>query len=186
MAGYWSLEEETNQVLTKDGWLYTGDMGYIDENGFLVLSGRKKNLICLKGGEKFYPEVIEERITTSSYIANAMMIGEGCTRSAVIVNVSKDAVEGLPQKEIDNIVAKEIFQQVADLEYYRRPARHLILPEFTAEEGLLTPTLNIKRHEVMKKYEKEIADFLQYVEKGDVFSYSETEAEDIDKSARKE
>ncbi|MCK4518642.1 MAG: AMP-binding protein [Candidatus Omnitrophica bacterium] len=162
MAGYWGMKEETSRAL-KDGWLYTGDMGYINEEGYLILFGRKKNLLCLKGGEKFYPEFIEEQIKTSPYILQAMIIGEGCARSSVLVNINQDLLKGKTAEEIDKIIAQDIRQATHDFETYQRPARHLILPEFTMEEDLLTNTLKIRRHRVLEKYNKEIGGLLKRI-----------------------
>ncbi len=159
MKGYWNLEEETRCAL-KDGWLHTGDMGYIDEDGFVVLFGRKKSLLCLKGGEKFYPEFIEEKIKTSPYIHQVMIVGEGCKRCSVIININPDLADKYSREDIDGIIAGEIRRLTKDLESYQRPIRHFILPEFTAEEGLLTNTQKIRRHKVFEKYGKEIEDLL--------------------------
>ena len=119
--------------------------------------------MCLKGGEKFYPEFIEEQIKTSPYILQAMIIGEGCARSSVLVNINQDLLKGKTAEEIDKIIAQDVRQLTHDFETYQRPARHLVLPEFTVEEGLLTNTLKIRRYRVLEKYNKEIGELLKRI-----------------------
>jgi len=159
MKGYWNMPEETKETL-QDGWLRTGDMGYIDEDGFLVLSGRKKSLICLEGGEKFYPEFIEEHLKTSAYISQAMVIGEGRKRPSALINVDEEKVKGLPREQVDKIIASEIKQLTKDFQPYQVPASFLVLPAFTAEDDLLTNTQKVKRHKVLEKYKELISGIL--------------------------
>jgi len=164
MQGYWRMKEETDKVL-QDGWLRTGDMGYVDEDGFLVISGRKKNMVCLRGGEKFYPEFVEEKLKSSPYITQAMIVGEGCTRVGVVVNVDREAAERFPKEDMDKILTGEIRSLTDEFSTHMRPVRHLILPEFTPEEGLLTNTLKIRRHEIFKKYGERIEELLNVTRK---------------------
>ena len=75
MLGYYENKEETDKVL-KDGWFYTGDLGYFDKDGFLFITGRKKNVIVLKNGKNIYPEEIEQVISNLSYVAENMVYGK--------------------------------------------------------------------------------------------------------------
>jgi len=72
MLGYYENEEATKEVL-KDGWFYTGDLGYIDEDGFVYISGRKKNVIITKNGKNVYPEELEDLLNASKYIKESMV-----------------------------------------------------------------------------------------------------------------
>lgn len=155
MKGYWNLPDETTNTFMDD-WLRTGDVGYIDEDGFLVLCGRKKSLLCLAGGEKFYPEVIEEKLKSSPYIMQAMVVGEGQKRASVVLNTNAEMTKSLSPEETRAVIAEEIRRLTNEFEPYQRPSSHLILPEFTYEEGLVTATQKIRRHKVMEKYQKEI------------------------------
>jgi len=160
MKGYWNLPEETKETL-EDGWLRTGDMGYIDEDGFLMLSGRKKSLICLEGGEKFYPEFLEEHLKTSPYITQAMIIGEGCKRPSALINADEEKVKNLSEDEIIKIVATEIKELTKDFEPYQIPASFLVLPAFSVENDLLTNTQKLRRHKVLEKYRDKIRDLVK-------------------------
>jgi long-chain acyl-CoA synthetase len=155
MKGYWNLPDETEKAL-QDGWLYTGDVGFIDEFGFLELSGRKKSLICLEGGEKFYPEFIEERIKSSPYITQAMIVGEGQRRCSALINVDEEIARDLPEDEINKIVANELRELTKDLETYQKPLSFIVLPNFSPEDELLTNTQKIRRHKVFEKYKDRI------------------------------
>ncbi len=160
MKGYWKMPDETQSVL-KDGWLYTGDMGFMDEEGYLVLVGRRKSLVCLLGGEKFYPEFIEERIKSSHYISQAMVVGEGRKRCSVLINLNEETARGLSSDKKQSVIASEISRLTHALETYQRPVNHLVLPGFSPEDGLLTNTMKIRRHKVLEKYKKEIENFLE-------------------------
>jgi long-chain acyl-CoA synthetase len=160
MKGYWKLEEETARTLENE-WLRTGDIGYVDSDGFLTLVGRKKNLLCLKGGEKFYPEFVEEKIKVSPYITQAMIVGEGCTRASVLLNINQDLIAELSKEEADKVIANEVRKAMGDIEAYQRPYKHLVLPDFTMEEGLLTNTQKIRRHKVIEKHKEEIEQLIK-------------------------
>ncbi|NIT14773.1 MAG: AMP-binding protein, partial [Candidatus Dadabacteria bacterium] len=73
MKGYYKNDEATKEVLTEDGWLKTGDIGYFDEEGYLYITGRKKFVIVTKGGKNVYPEEVEEKLCKSLYIEEAMV-----------------------------------------------------------------------------------------------------------------
>ena len=75
MLGYYENEEETNKVL-KDGWFYTGDLAYIDKDGFIFITGRQKNVIVLKNGKNIYPEELEALIGNMSYVKECMVYGK--------------------------------------------------------------------------------------------------------------
>ena len=74
MKGYYKNEEATREVLTEDGWLLTGDLGYIDKEGYVYITGRKKSVIVTKGGKNIYPEEIEEKLLESPFIEEVLVI----------------------------------------------------------------------------------------------------------------
>ncbi len=160
MKGYWRHRDASAKTLT-DGWLHTGDMGYVDEDGYLFLEGRQGNMIVLVGGEKLHPEHVEDAIKTSPLISEAMVIGESCKNVYALVNVDEDALADTPAEERQARIRREVAERCAHLAAFQRPKDVLILPEFTVEDGLLTVTMKVRRHQVLEKYGDRIREFLR-------------------------
>lgn len=153
MQGYWHHSDESSKTID-EGWLHTGDIGYL-ENGYLHLSGRQSNLLCLKGGEKAHPEAIEDLVKQHPAVSEVMVIGEGCKNLYAIINLVD------PEISIDlNETKKEIRQICSELASYQVPKNLLILAPFNVEDGTMTPTLKIRRKNIWAKYQAEINNFL--------------------------
>ena len=139
MKGYYNMPEETNKVL-KDGWFYTGDLGYLDEDGYLYMSGRKKNLIILANGENISPEEIEGAFSTVPIIGEIVVVGQGTNLRALIYpdpeKAGKMKAEQI-QKEIDKVIKDYNKKQPS----YRRLAGY----ELRDEPFPKTSTRKIKR-----------------------------------------
>ena len=153
MLGYYENEEETNKVL-KDGWFYTGDLGYIDNDGFLFITGRKKNVIVLKNGKNIYPEEIEQLISNLSYVAENMVYGkekdDDLLLSAKIVyneEYVKEKYPGKSEEELKEIIWKDIKEINKTLPQYK----HIKNIVVTKEPMIKTTTAKIKRFEEIKK-----------------------------------
>lgn len=156
MLGYYENEEETNKVL-KDGWFYTGDLGYIDNEGFLFITGRQKNVIVLKNGKNIYPEEIETLINNLPYVEESMVYGkekDDDLIASVKIVYNKDYMNShYPEKseeEIKNIIWEDIKKINKTMPNYKH-IKNLII---TDEEMIKTTTAKIKRFEEMKKLEK--------------------------------
>ncbi|WP_461256555.1 AMP-binding protein [Treponema sp. R80B11-R83G3] len=117
MLGYFENEEATKEVITKDGWLLTGDLGRIDEDGFIHISGRKKNLIVGPGGKNIYPEEVETHFSASRTIAEVLIVGRKTPGGEIIYGVMVPNYEFIkedyPGKENDdsfihNLIKKEV------------------------------------------------------------------------------
>ncbi|MBR4674027.1 MAG: AMP-binding protein [Victivallales bacterium] len=160
MKGYWNHTDASAKSF-EDGWLNTGDMGFLDKDGFISIQGRKGNMIVLFGGEKLHPEHIEDAVKNSPYITEAMVIGEKCKSIYVCVNVAADEVKGMSEAEILEKVKEEVHKYTKDLAAYQKPRDVLILPEFNAEDGTMTATLKIRRFKVKELYRDKIEAFLQ-------------------------
>jgi long-chain acyl-CoA synthetase len=154
MLGYYENEELTKEVI-KDGWFYTGDLGYFDEEGYLFLTGRKKDMIVLYNGKKVFPEEIEALINKLDLVDECMVFGlpkdDGDVKLSVKVVLDKDVVEKeykeKTQAEIEEILwgqIKEINKSFPKYKYIK----HLIISD---EELIKTTTKKIKRGEEMKK-----------------------------------
>lgn len=153
MLGYYENEEETNKVL-KDGWFYTGDLGYIDKEGFIFITGRQKNVIVLKNGKNIYPEELETLVNNLPYVKESMVYGKEKNDDLVVsvkVVYDKDYIKNkYPDKtmeEIEKIIWEDIKQINQTMPNYKH-IKNLII---TDEEMVKTTTAKIKRFEEMKK-----------------------------------
>ncbi len=153
MLGYYEDEEETKAVL-KNGWLYTGDLGYMDKDGILYVAGRQKNVIVLKNGKNIYPEELEVLINNLPYVAESMVYGEPKDDDLVVsvkIVYDKEYVKehypNISQEELRNIVwndIKEINKRLPKYKYMK----NLIL---TDEPMVKTTTQKVKRHVELQK-----------------------------------
>ncbi len=153
MLGYYEMPEETAKIL-KDGWFYTGDLGYMDKDGFLFITGRKKNVIVLKNGKNVYPEEIELLLSTLPYVAESMVFGvpkdDDLLLSAKIV-YNKDYVTqkygDISEKNLKDIIWKDVKGINSTLANYKH-IKNIII---TDEPMIKTTTQKVKRFEEMKK-----------------------------------
>lgn len=157
MRGYYKKPQDTEEVF-KDGWFYTGDIGYIDDDGFLYITGRVKNMIVLGGGKKVHPEEIEEVMSKSSLIKEICVVGKKATRGlkagteevfAVIVpDEDAFAEEEKQNKEmIRNKITVEINRLSEHLASYKRISDFMLY----FDELPKTSTRKVKRKEVMER-----------------------------------
>ncbi len=151
MAGYWRREEETAAAL-RDGWLHTGDVGWADDDLFLYLSGRRSNLVCLVGGEKFHPEPVEERLKISLYITDCVMYGEGRKNAYALIVPDEDHTRGMGLSEMRQLVNGDVTRLLADSPAHWRPKDFEFVEPFSVEDGLLTSTMKAKRAPILRHY----------------------------------
>lgn len=156
MLGYYEMDEETSKVL-KDGWFYTGDLGYVDKDGFLFITGRKKNVIVLKNGKNVYPEELELLINNLPYVSESMVFGmpkdDDLTLSAKIV-YNKDYIidkyGNINDSDLRDLVWNDIKRINASLPNYK----HIKNLNLTDEPMIKTTTQKVKRFEEIKKMKK--------------------------------
>lgn len=156
MKGYYENEEATNEVL-KDGWFYTGDLGYIDKEGYLFITGRKKDVIVLKNGKNIYPEELEILINKLPYVAESLVFGmpdskkDDLVLSAKIV-YNKDLIEEMFKDKKVNEYHDIIWHNIKAQINKQLPAYKSIKDIIVTNEPLIkTTTQKIKRHEEIKK-----------------------------------
>jgi long-chain acyl-CoA synthetase len=166
MKGYYHRPREQEAVLIPAGGLRTGDLGRVDADGFLWVTGRIKEQYKLENGKYVMPSVIEEALKLSPYIANVMLYGDGRPYNAALVVLDVQATRAWARAsgreladditrdhEVRQLVAREIEERSARFRAFERPrAFELILEDFTSENGLLTPTLKLKRVKVLEKH----------------------------------
>ena len=157
MLGYYENEEETNKVL-KDGWFYTGDLGYIDKDGFIFITGRQKNMIVLKNGKKIFPEEIETLVNRIDLIDECMVFGmpdevdKNDVKLSVKVVYNKDEVKqkygDISFDEIRDIIWNRIKNEVNTTVPRYKHIMNMIL---TDKELIKTTTKKVKRNEELKE-----------------------------------
>ena len=156
MNGYYGNDEATKEVL-KDGWFYTGDLGYFDKNGYLFITGRKKDVIVLKNGKNIYPEELEILINKLPYVVESIVFGKPDSKNddlslcAKIVYNKDIMKEKYPLKE-SNEYHNIIWQDIRNNINKSMPAYKYIREIIVTDEPLIkTTTQKIKRHEEIKK-----------------------------------
>ena len=154
MLGYWNNKADTEKVI-KDGWLYTGDIGEINpEDGYLKITDRKKDIIISAGGDNISPAKIENIISNSASIDQCMVYGDKKNYLIALIVPSNEFKE---QKEKINEIINEINKNLTQVEKIKK--FHLIDENFSIENGLLTPTMKVKRNKVITKYKNILEDF---------------------------
>lgn len=160
MLGYYKNEEATKEAIV-DGWFHTGDIGYIDKEGYITITGRKKDMIVLKNGKKIFPEEIESLINKLPYVSESMVFGkientkndrnEDVVLWAKIV-YDKEKIKNYADDESKyyDIILKDIKSEVNK----QMPAYKYIRDIIITDTPLIkTTTLKIKRHEEIKLIE---------------------------------
>ncbi len=152
MLGYYNMPEKTAEVL-KDGWFYTGDLGFLDKEGWLYITGRKKNVIVTKTGKNIYPEEVEHYLNSSRYIQESLVFGsldngEEDTLVSAQIRPDYDVIEeefggGLDDNKIYDILKEEIRKLNIKMPIYKR-VKNIILRK---DEFIKTTTKKIKRHQ---------------------------------------
>ncbi|HTQ07918.1 MAG TPA: long-chain fatty acid--CoA ligase [Polyangiaceae bacterium] len=169
MQGYHNRPEENAQTFTADGGLRTGDMGHLDEDGYLFITGRIKEQYKLENGKYTVPSPLEEDLKLSPYIANVMLYGENKPFNVAIVVPDMGSLERWAKQrgealgdpvtdpKVKALLQAELDKQSAHFKGYERPKKLMVvLEDFTVENGILTPSLKIKRREVVKRYGAEL------------------------------
>ena len=168
MTGYFNNEEATREAIDSDGWFHTGDIGHIDDDGFLFITDRKKNILVTSAGKNVAPAPMENALTNSPYIEQVVIIGDKRNFISALIVPAQEAVgneltaqgksvfgddimsdhpdvKALIQKEVDTVMEK--------FSNYERVKEFSILPRlFTIEDGELTPTLKVVRKVVLDHF----------------------------------
>ena len=168
MQGYYHKPDQTRATFTTDGWLMTGDIGRLDEDGFLLITDRKKELLKTAGGKFVAPAPIENLLKTSPLIANAMVVGDRRKFAAVLIVVNFAGLEEaariagkefathaqmLTDPWVRDLCTRELDRLLAPLAQYERPKRFALLEkDFTYANGEMTYTMKLKRRVIEERY----------------------------------
>lgn len=158
-VGYMKNREATAEALTEDGFVHTGDVGYLDDEGFLFITDRKKDIIITAGGENVTPSLIEIELKKAPLIADAVVIGDQRPYLTVLISLDAEAVEqaGLDADSVHRSVQDAIDDANTDLARVRQIKKFKILDQpLSIERGELTPTLKVKRRVVRDNFAAEI------------------------------
>jgi long-chain acyl-CoA synthetase len=168
MKGYFRKPEATAEAIDPDGWFHTGDIGFVDPDGALVITDRKKDIIVTSGGKNIAPQPIENRLKTHKFFTEVVMIGNKRNFASALVVPNFEVLEawakanGVPAASRDELVRRpevvdhyqalinELTPDLAQFEKIKKVA--LLTREFSQEAGEITPTLKVKRRVVEERY----------------------------------
>ena len=168
MRGYYKSQEMTDEVMDSEGFLHTGDIGHFDDDGFLFITDRKKNLLVTAGGKNVAPQPIEESLKLSPYISESVLIGDRKHFISALIVLDQVAIKKwaddnsivfepyekfIRNSELYTHIQKEIEKQTATFSRFENIKKFRIIPkDFTIEDGELTPSLKVKKKDVLRKY----------------------------------
>jgi len=168
MPGYYKKPQATADALDAEGWFHTGDIGLLDQDGFLKITDRKKDIIVTAGGKNIAPQPIESLAKTSKFVSSAVMLGDRRPFPVMLIvpnfeNLSKWAAqEGIQSVDSAALVAlpavhdkieREVLATLRDLAKFEMPKKFLLLPrDFSIETGELTPKMSVKRRVVEQRH----------------------------------
>ena len=165
MQGYWNMPEETAEVIV-NGWLHTGDIGELDDDGYLIITDRKKDIIVNAGGDNIAPQRIEGFLTLQPEIAQAMIYGDRKPNLSALIlpdpeftaDWAKETGKPTPHNLVDDdgfrgAISAAVDRVNADLSVIERVRRFIIINEpFTIENEMMTPSMKIRRHIIKERY----------------------------------
>jgi long-chain acyl-CoA synthetase len=173
MRGYWRNEQATKEAIDPEGWFHSGDLGELDDDGFLRITGRKKEILVTAGGKNVAPAVLEDRLRSHRLVSQCIVVGDQRPYIGALITLDEEALpawlesRGKPANqtaeqvredpelvaEIDAAV-KEANKAVSHAEAIKKFA--ILGTDFTEDNGMLTPSLKLKRAVVMKEFDAEV------------------------------
>ena len=172
MTGYFNNEKATKEAIDSDGWFHTGDIGHFDDDGFLFITDRKKNILVTSSGKNVAPAPIENSLVNSPFIEQSVVIGDKRNFiSALIVPSQESVAKELSSQnitvsgdeimtdhpDVKSLIQREVDTAMAGFSNYERVKEFTILPRlFTIEDGELTPTLKVIRKVVMDHFSESV------------------------------
>ncbi|PYN98443.1 MAG: long-chain fatty acid--CoA ligase [Candidatus Rokuibacteriota bacterium] len=172
--GYFKQPEASREVFEPEGWFHTGDIGRIDDDGFLFITDRKKDLIVTAGGMNIAPQNIENLLKADPFLSQAMVYGDRRPYPVALITLNPDELKKFAQEQgiiasdpavlvkhpkVVERVERTVEEKNSKLQSYAKIKKFRVLPDdFTQDGGELTPTLKVKRKVVIQKYSRELED----------------------------
>lgn len=172
MKGYYKNQLETDETIDKDGWLHTGDIGLIDEDGYLQITDRKKNIIVTSGGKNIAPAPIENKMLESEYIEQVVIMGDRRKFPIALIVPNQEKIELwakeneilyedyrslLNYSKIEKLYETELASFQQQLARFEQSKKFILLHEmFTVENEMMTPSLKVRRKKVEERYKDQI------------------------------
>ncbi|HWI43866.1 MAG TPA: AMP-dependent synthetase/ligase [Nocardioides sp.] len=174
-AGYWRNPDATAEAL-QDGWFHTGDVGEVDDEGFVRITGRKKEILVTAGGKNVAPAVLEDRVRAAALVSQCLVVGDGQPFIAALVTIDEEAFPAWAEQHgktgriadlVDDEDLRAEIQAAVDeankaVSKAESIRKFTILPhDWTEEAGQVTPSLKLKRNVVLREYREEIAELYE-------------------------
>jgi long-chain acyl-CoA synthetase len=153
-TGYWKNADATAETLDAEGWFSTGDLGDVDEDGFIRITGRKKEIIVTAGGKNVAPAVLEDRVRAHAYVSQCLVVGDGKPFVAALITIDTEAWTGsLDDPALESAVQEAIDEANAQVSQAEAIKKFVILPDdWTEKNGYLTPSFKVKRNAVLRDF----------------------------------
>jgi long-chain acyl-CoA synthetase len=150
--GYWHNDAASAEAIDADGWFATGDLGEVDADGYVRITGRKKEIIVTAGGKNVAPAVLEDRVRANPYVSQCLVVGDGKPFVAALVTIDREAWTGsLDDPALRVEVQKAIDDANSQVSQAESIRKFVILPDdWTEENGFLTPSFKVKRNAVLR------------------------------------
>ena len=156
MKGYWKQDKETSETII-NGWLHTGDLADIDEDGYITIKDRKKEIIVNSGGDNIAPVRPEASLTFQDIILQAMVSGDRRPYLVALIVVDPEISKNISEEELNNEVSNAVKKANESLSQIEKIKKYIIADEpFSTDNGMLTPTMKIRRHMVNEVYGEEL------------------------------
>ena len=156
-SGYYKAPDRTAEMFDADGWLKTGDLGELDREGFLMITGRKKEIIVLSSGKNVAPALVENLVKESHLISHCMVHGDGRSYCVALITINETEAANMCREEIQGLVEQAVQRANSRVSSTEQIKRFTILDrDFSAENDEVTPTLKLKRNVVARHFKHAI------------------------------
>ena len=153
-AGYWNNDEATTEAIDADGWFATGDLGEVDSDGYVRITGRKKEILVTAGGKNVAPAVLEDRVRAHPYVSQCLVVGDGKPFVAALVTIDPEGWSGKhDDPELLDAVQSAVDDANTQVSQAESIRKFVIMDEdWTEENGYLTPSFKVKRNALMRDF----------------------------------